>query len=67
MPESAQFLKKNDSSGTSCESSSDASEWEEEGEKDQNEKREKKVTYDLEDRKLIERSSKLKKYSVNER
>uniref|UniRef100_A0ACB8F2W3 Tubulin polyglutamylase ttll7 n=1 Tax=Sphaerodactylus townsendi TaxID=933632 RepID=A0ACB8F2W3_9SAUR len=56
MPESAQFLKKNDSSGSSCESSSDVSEWEEEGEKDQNEKREKKVTYDLDDRKLIERS-----------
>ncbi|XP_015274875.1 PREDICTED: tubulin polyglutamylase TTLL7 [Gekko japonicus] len=59
MPESAQFLKKNDSSGTSCESSSDVSEWEEEGEKDQNEKRQKKVTYDLEDRKLIERSSRM--------
>ncbi|KAL8178395.1 UNVERIFIED_CONTAM: Tubulin polyglutamylase ttll7 [Gekko kuhli] len=58
MPESAQFLK-NDSSGTSCESSSDVSEWEEEGEKDQNEKRQKKVTYDLEDRKLIERSSRM--------
>lgn len=65
MPESAQFSKKHDSSGTSCESSSDVSEWEEEGEKDQDEKREKKVTYVLEDRKFIERSSKLNKYCIS--
>lgn len=62
MPESAQFMKKNknDSSGSSHESSSDISEWEEEAEKeDENGKKEKNVTFDLEDRKLIERSSKL--------
>uniref|UniRef100_A0A8C5S7W3 Tubulin tyrosine ligase like 7 n=1 Tax=Laticauda laticaudata TaxID=8630 RepID=A0A8C5S7W3_LATLA len=60
MPESAQFMKKNknDSSGSSHESSSDISEWEEEAEKeDENGKKEKNVTFDLEDRKLIERSS----------
>lgn len=68
MPESAQFMKKyrtDYSSGSSCESSSEVSDWEEEVEKeDQNMKKEKKVTYDLEDRQLIERSSKLKKCKV---
>ncbi|XP_066479776.1 tubulin polyglutamylase TTLL7 isoform X2 [Tiliqua scincoides] len=63
MPESAQFMRKyrNDySSGSSCESSSEVSEWEEEVEKeDQNMKKEKKVSYDLEDRQLIERSSRM--------
>lgn len=63
MPESSNFLKKrkDDSSESSCESSSEISEWDEEAKKeDQNEKKEKKVTYDIEDRKLIERSGKLK-------
>ncbi|XP_039176949.1 tubulin polyglutamylase TTLL7 [Crotalus tigris] len=62
MPESAQFMKKNknDSSGSSHESSSDISEWEEEAEKeDENGKKEKNVSFDLEDRKLIERSSRM--------
>ncbi|XP_053099181.1 tubulin polyglutamylase TTLL7 isoform X3 [Hemicordylus capensis] len=62
MPESAQLMKKQRhySSGSSSESSSDVSEWEEEAEKDdQNVKKEKKVSYDLEDRQLIERSSRM--------
>ncbi|XP_061486508.1 tubulin polyglutamylase TTLL7 isoform X5 [Rhineura floridana] len=59
MPESAQFLKKNKnySSGSSCESSSEISEWEEEADKeDENAKKERNVSFDVEDRKLIERS-----------
>ncbi|XP_034978532.1 tubulin polyglutamylase TTLL7 isoform X1 [Zootoca vivipara] len=62
MPESAQFLKKtgNNSSGSSCESSSDLSEWEEEPEKEyENAKKERNVSFDVEDRKLIERSSRM--------
>ncbi|KAM6458589.1 tubulin polyglutamylase TTLL7 isoform 1-T3 [Liasis olivaceus] len=62
MPESAQFTKKNknDSSSSSRESSSDISEWEEEAEKeDEHGKKEKNVSFDLEDRKLIERSSRM--------
>ncbi|XP_044288359.1 tubulin polyglutamylase TTLL7 isoform X3 [Varanus komodoensis] len=63
MPESAQFMKKSknySSSSSSCESSSDISEWEEEAEKeDENVKKEKNVSFDLEDRKLIERSSRM--------
>lgn len=62
MPESSQFMKKqrNDySTSSSCESSSEVSDWEEEVEKEEdNMKKEKKVSYDLEDRQLIERSSK---------
>ncbi|XP_016850376.1 tubulin polyglutamylase TTLL7 isoform X4 [Anolis carolinensis] len=60
MPESAQFVKKskNYSSGSSCESSSEMSDWEEEAEKeDENGKKEKNVSFDLEDRKLLERST----------
>ncbi|XP_072853979.2 tubulin polyglutamylase TTLL7 isoform X2 [Pogona vitticeps] len=60
MPESAQFMKKNKnySSGSSCESSSEISEWEEDAEReDENVKKEKNVSFDLEDEKLIERSS----------
>uniref|UniRef100_A0A8D0E3L1 Tubulin tyrosine ligase like 7 n=1 Tax=Salvator merianae TaxID=96440 RepID=A0A8D0E3L1_SALMN len=60
MPESAQFLKKNKnhSSDSSCESSSELSEWEEEAEKeDENAKKNRNVSFDLEDKKLIERSS----------
>ncbi|XP_042319299.1 tubulin polyglutamylase TTLL7 isoform X3 [Sceloporus undulatus] len=62
MPESAQFMKKNKnySSGSSCESSSETSEWEEDPEReDENGKKEKNVSFDLEDRKLIERSSRM--------
>ncbi|KAH0618472.1 hypothetical protein JD844_017707 [Phrynosoma platyrhinos] len=62
MPESAQFMKKNKnySSGSSCESSSEISEWEEDLEReDENGKKEKNVSFDLEDRKLIERSSRM--------
>ncbi|XP_062993001.1 tubulin polyglutamylase TTLL7 [Elgaria multicarinata webbii] len=61
MPESSQFLKKNKnfSSGSSCESSSDVSEWEEEAEKEDIVKKEKNVSFDIEDRKLIERSSRM--------
>ncbi|XP_016850374.1 tubulin polyglutamylase TTLL7 isoform X2 [Anolis carolinensis] len=62
MPESAQFVKKskNYSSGSSCESSSEMSDWEEEAEKeDENGKKEKNVSFDLEDRKLLERSSRM--------
>ncbi|XP_061486507.1 tubulin polyglutamylase TTLL7 isoform X4 [Rhineura floridana] len=62
MPESAQFLKKNKnySSGSSCESSSEISEWEEEADKeDENAKKERNVSFDVEDRKLIERSSRM--------
>uniref|UniRef100_A0A8D2J7N3 Tubulin tyrosine ligase like 7 n=1 Tax=Varanus komodoensis TaxID=61221 RepID=A0A8D2J7N3_VARKO len=65
MPESAQFMKKSknySSSSSSCESSSDISEWEEEAEKeDENVKKEKNVSFDLEDRKLIERSSPIRR------
>lgn len=63
MPESAQTIKKhkNYSSESSCDSSSNMSEWEEETEKEyHNEKKEKKVTYDLEENKYkpLERSGK---------
>lgn len=65
MPESAHFMKKNKnySSASSCESSSEISEWEEDAEReDENVKKEKNVSFDLEDKKLIERSSKLNQY-----
>ncbi|XP_019386742.1 PREDICTED: tubulin polyglutamylase TTLL7 isoform X2 [Crocodylus porosus] len=64
MPESAQTIKKhkNYSSESSCDSSSNMSEWEEEAEKEyHNEKKEKKVTYDLEENKYksLERSGRI--------
>ncbi|XP_074859307.1 tubulin polyglutamylase TTLL7 isoform X3 [Carettochelys insculpta] len=64
MPESAQTLKKqrNYGSESSCDSSSNASEWEEETEKeDHNEKKEMKVSFELEENKykLLERPSRL--------
>ncbi|KYO36794.1 tubulin polyglutamylase TTLL7 isoform A [Alligator mississippiensis] len=64
MPESAQTIKKhkNYSSESSCDSSSNMSEWEEETEKEyHNEKKEKKVTYDLEENKYkpLERSGRI--------
>ncbi|XP_027686685.2 tubulin polyglutamylase TTLL7 isoform X1 [Chelonia mydas] len=64
MPESSQTLKKqrNYSSESSCDSSSNTSEWEEETEmEDHNEKKEMKESYELEENKykLLERSSRL--------
>ncbi|XP_065265393.1 tubulin polyglutamylase TTLL7 [Emys orbicularis] len=66
MPESSQTLKKqrNYSSESSCDSSSNTSEWEEETEKeDHNEKKEMKVSYELEENKykLLERSSPIRR------